>query len=448
MNLRPIQPGRGFYVGLLEALTRVMGMAQGYLQDHGRRAGHLARLVGERMGLSQEKIAELLFASVLADVGMIGLVEDAWENPVTTLKPEVRARVRLHPIRSEAAVLGIPHLTAVAPVVRHHHEWWNGAGYPDGLSGADIPVASSILRLADTVAALGEIRPQRPARPFAEIRRVVREGSGVEFSPAAAEAFLALTAEGAPPEPDPGDFHRSLFKAAERLFPAEISPLSVEQLLEILASLIDAKDPYTAGHSRRVAILAVAMATRLGLDDRMKETVWAAGYLHDVGKLSVPLRVLTKEGPLDEDERIAVALHTHVGAGILAAIPSLRHLTPGIRYHHERWDGGGYPEGLSGDHIPLVAQILAVCDAYDAMTSGRAYQASRSHLEAVEEIARATGQHFGPGVAAWFLSLPEPLFEAVRRARHPRPGWLGAPSTHPPLRRGGWTGAASAARFA
>ena len=436
MHLQSVHAGRSFYVGLLEALTRAMGTAQGYLRDHGRRTGHLARLMGERAGLSHEEMAELLFASVLADVGMIGLVEDAWENPATELPADVRARVRLHPVRSEEAVLSIPHLQGVAPVVRHHHEWWDGSGYPDGLSGHEIPVAARILRLADTVAALGELRPHRRARPVEEVRRVVSEGSGREFGPDEVALYLDLTSRGGVVEPEAAAFHRSLMQAAGRLLPEEISPLSGGHLLEILATLIDAKDPYTAGHSRRVAILAVAVANQLGLEAEMKETVWAAGFLHDLGKLSVPLRILTKHGPLDEDERIAVSLHVQVGASILEGIPSLRHLTTAARYHHERWDGAGYPEGLTGDHIPLVAQILAVCDAYDAMTSVRAYRESRSHEDAMEEIVAGTGRHFGPRVAACFLSLPDPLFEAVRRTRFPRrPGWSVAPPPRAPAGR-------------
>jgi putative nucleotidyltransferase with HDIG domain len=190
-------------------------------------------------------------------------------------------------------------------------------------------------------------------------------------------------------------------------------------VLEILSTLIDAKDPYTAGHSRRVAILSVAVGNQLGFDEEMLETVWAAAYLHDLGKLSVPLRVLAKTTALDEDEREEVRLHTSVGASILERIPSLRHLSTGARYHHERWDGLGYPEGLRGDHIPLLAQVLAVCDAYDAMTSNRAYRPSRDHETAMEEIARGTCIHFGPRPAAAFLGLPDHLFQSIRRARAP-----------------------------
>ena len=163
----------------------------------------------------------------------------------------------------------------------------------------------------------------------------------------------------------------------------------------------------------------MAVGNQIGFDEDMLETVWAAAYLHDLGKLSVPLRVLAKTTALDEEERAAVRLHTTVGASILERIPSLRHLSTGARYHHERWDGRGYPEGLKGDHIPLLAQVLAVCDSYDAMTSDRAYRPSRNHEVAMQEIAQGTCVQFGPRAAAAFLSLPDHLFQSIRKARSP-----------------------------
>jgi putative nucleotidyltransferase with HDIG domain len=414
-----INSGRAFYAGLLEALTQVMGMAKGYLYNHGPRVAHLTRQVAREMGLSERDIAELMFASVLCDTGMIGLAEDAWENPVAQLDPDSRSRVKLHPGRSEAAVTAIPHLERVAPLVRFHHEWWDGSGYPDGLAGVEIPLGARILRLSDTVAALGENRPHRPPCSAAEIRRVVEKGQAVEFCPDVARAFLALCDRRRMPDYHGPTFQRVLIAAAQELLPPQISPLSGDQLLEILSTMIDAKDPYTAGHSRRVAILSVACANQLGMSDEMLETVWAAGYLHDLGKLSVPLRVLAKNTPLDDEEREEVRQHASVGATILERIPSLQHLSTGARYHHERWDGKGYPEGLKGDHIPLVAQVLAVSDSYDAMTSNRAYRRSRDHEVAMDEIARETGQQFGPRAAAAFLTLPDHLFQSIRKARAP-----------------------------
>ncbi|MEQ8328920.1 MAG: HD domain-containing phosphohydrolase [Longimicrobiales bacterium] len=425
--------GRAFYSGLLEALTQVMGSAKGYLKDHAPRVALLSTIIAEGLGLDKRQVSELFFASVLSDVGMIGLAEDAWENPVPELPPAVRERVERHPIRSQEQVERIPHLGELAPLVRHHHEWWDGSGYPDRLAGHDIPVGAQILRLADTVAALGQARPHRPYLSVEDIVDVVRKGSGREFGPEVAATYLRMQKAGDVPEFERTSFRHAVSRAAAHLLPDEVSPLSSDQLLAILANLIDAKDPYTAGHSRRVATLAVAVASELGLQDHMKSTLWAGGYLHDLGKLRVPLRILAKRGPLTDEEFGMVQRHPSDGAAVLETIPSLQHLTTGARYHHERWDGKGYPEGLTGDHIPLVAQVMAVCDAYDAMTSTRAYRSGRSHPQAMEEVAASVGSHFSPRAAEAFLALPDGLFEALQVQAVP-----GAPSPFPgagPLRR-------------
>jgi len=239
-----------------------------------------------------------------------------------------------------------------------------------------------------------------------------------------AEAYLALARNGRSPDFHDSAFQRACLDAAGELIPEEVSPLSTHEFLYIVATLIDAKDPYTGGHSRRVANLATALAERMGLNLRMCETTWEAGYLHDLGKVSVPLRVLTKDGPLDDKERASIQAHAAAGAEILGGIPGLKHLSPGCRYHHERWDGRGYPEGLSGDRIPMLAQILSVCDTYDAITSERVYRAARSHWDALDEIARSAGTQFGPWVVDYFVQLPGHVFEDMWSPEKTLEGWL------------------------
>jgi putative nucleotidyltransferase with HDIG domain len=231
------------------------------------------------------------------------------------------------------------------------------------------------------------------------------------------ECYLSLSRAAAIPRFDRESYRHTVMRAAESLLPEEVSPLSTSQLLTIIANLIDAKDPYTAGHSRRVAALAVAVAEQLELDAHTRSVLWAGGYLHDLGKLAVPLRVLAKSGRLTSEEFEYIRAHPSDGASILEGIPTLRHLTTGVRYHHEKWDGSGYPEGLSGDRIPLVAQIMAVCDAYDAMTSTRAYRDSRDPEYARGEVAKESGSQFGPLAAEAFLRVPEQTFVTLQAQR-------------------------------
>ena len=207
---------------------------------------------------------------------------------------------------------------------------------------------------------------------------MIERSVGTEFGSEVAKTYLSLERGGDVPGYDVTSFRHKILRVTEHVLPDEVSPLSNDQLLGIVSNLLDAKDPYTGGHSCRVAVLAVAVADQLGLDEHMKVTLWAGGYLHDLGKLGVPLRVLTKKSKLTEEKFAYIRAHPSDGAEILESIPTLQHLTTGARYRHERWDGSGYPEGLSGGHIPMVAQTMAVCDAYDAMTSRRAYRDARA----------------------------------------------------------------------
>lgn len=408
---------RAYYAGLLEALTGVMGSAKGYLQDHGPRVATLANQLGIELGLDAEACSQLVFAAVLSDMGMVGLAEDAWENPVPVLPDAARARVRQHPQRSESRVREIPHLEALSELVRHHHEWWNGQGYPDGLREDDIPIGAQILRIADTVTALGAPRSHRPALSQAEIERVIGVGTGEEFNPDVAAAWKALVHHRGFPQFSQAAYRDLVLEAAERLLPSEVAAPSTDQLLRIVANLIDAKDPYTGGHSRRVALLAVSVADQLGLGAEAKSALWAGGYLHDLGKLSVPLRVLAKDGRLTDEEFAFIKAHPDDGAAILENIDPLQHLTEGVRHHHERWDGRGYPHGLEGRGIPLSAQILAVCDAYDAMTSTRAYRDSLGTDYALTEIEKERAGQFGPDAAEGFLAVPSDILEGLHQIR-------------------------------
>jgi HD-GYP domain-containing protein (c-di-GMP phosphodiesterase class II) len=170
-----------------------------------------------------------------------------------------------------------------------------------------------------------------------------------------------------------------------------------------LSEAIEARDPYTRGHSARVARMAHAVGARLGCDEGRLELLRLGGALHDVGKLVVSEAVLTKPGPLTEDEVAEVRCHPEAGARMVALDRGLRPALPGVLYHHERWDGDGYPTRRAGTEIPLEARILAVVDCFDAMTSDRPYRAALPAEEALAEVDRCRGSQFDPDVALVFL---------------------------------------------
>ena len=174
-----------------------------------------------------------------------------------------------------------------------------------------------------------------------------------------------------------------------------------------LAAALDARDPYTAGHSERVSIFAVAMGEELKLDAEAKETLRLGALLHDIGKIGVPDEVLRKSSALTSAEFETIKSHPSAGARILRSIPFLAPHIPIVELHHERLDGLGYPYGLRGDEIPLAARIVHVADAFDAMTSARAYRSGRMPVEAIVELRRCIGTDFdGPAVEALIAALP------------------------------------------
>ncbi len=174
---------------------------------------------------------------------------------------------------------------------------------------------------------------------------------------------------------------------------------------EALASALEAKDAYTAAHSRSLVRNAEAVARKLGLDEQEIENIRLGAIFHDIGKIAVPDRILNKPGPLTDAERREMEQHTVIGERILQPVEFLRDVLPIVRHEHERWDGKGYPDGLAGEEIPLGARIILVCDAYDAMTSDRPYRPALPAEVARQELARNAGTQFDPQVVSAFLAV-------------------------------------------
>ncbi|MBI2571729.1 MAG: response regulator [Candidatus Schekmanbacteria bacterium] len=184
-----------------------------------------------------------------------------------------------------------------------------------------------------------------------------------------------------------------------------------------LVLALEAKDNYTEGHSRRVTYFAVLIAQQLGLAEEEIRQLELAAMLHDIGKIGISEHVLLKPGPLSREEYQHIAQHPVIGARILAPIDMLYPTLGPIRHHHERFDGRGHPDGLTGENIPLGARILMVADTYDAMTTTRPYRSARTHEEAIEELQHCSGTQFDPRIVEAFLKVwqVEPVPASPRR---------------------------------
>lgn len=178
-----------------------------------------------------------------------------------------------------------------------------------------------------------------------------------------------------------------------------------------LVRALEAKDPYTRGHSQRVAEYARQIALELRLDRRSREALEKAALLHDIGKLAIPNDILKKPGRLSDSELAEIKMHPARGAEMIGKIPPLRSLQESVRAHHERLDAKGYPGGLAAEDIPLMARILAVADAFDAMTTDRAYRGAMSHADAVMELRAGIGTQFDADVVNALIAVGTEAFQ-------------------------------------
>jgi HD-GYP domain-containing protein (c-di-GMP phosphodiesterase class II) len=178
--------------------------------------------------------------------------------------------------------------------------------------------------------------------------------------------------------------------------------------LALLTSTVEAKDDYTAAHGDDVAELAERVALGMGLTDSDGRDVRLAALLHDIGKIAVPSEILLKPGRLTDEEWVTMRGHAAAGGELVARIDAFAHLAPAVRASHERWDGGGYPDGLTREQIPLAARIIAACDTYDAIITDRPYRPARSGAEARDELQRVAGSQLDPAVVAALIDALRP----------------------------------------
>jgi HD-GYP domain-containing protein (c-di-GMP phosphodiesterase class II) len=201
-----------------------------------------------------------------------------------------------------------------------------------------------------------------------------------------------------------------LLKQKEELF---------TDVVRALVNAVEARDPYTCGHSERVAQFGRCLAEAIGETAIGCERVYLTGLLHDVGKIAIPDGVLQKPGSLNKEERAIIETHTEAGWRILHELEALRDVLSGVLYHHETYDGNGYPDGLAGEEIPLDGRILAVCDAFDAMTSDRPYRDGMPVEKAVEILREGAGRYWDPKLIEVFLENIEKI-KRIRQKHRPR----------------------------
>ena len=196
-------------------------------------------------------------------------------------------------------------------------------------------------------------------------------------------------------------------------FSAELPAIRMAELLDVILTVLDARDPYTFSHSLRVTEIAVLIARDMGLHEDRVRMIHEAAYLHDIGKVGIPDRVLNKAGRLTREEMRYMQAHPRIGYNVLSRLPLFKDIAEIVLCHHERWDGLGYPAGMQGEEIPLESRIIAVADAFDAITSDRPYRKGQSLEFGIQEIQRHREDQFGPRVVDHFMNISKKIPKVI-----------------------------------
>jgi len=403
--------GRRLFTDVVAALSLVQDLEEDRKLYHAWRVGILAGAAGAKF--LPDDSPYIFFGALLHDIGAIGLSGQAVAHPSLGCDPAALPLVVEHPHRGAEIVAEIPGLGPAARLIADHHECWDGSGYPMGKVGRRIPVGAQVVHAADL---LDVYTRDVPDCSQDEALRWLRKAAGSQVRRDVIDMLCEIVAERPffeaflHDDALPGLLHTTAARVPELSVaaPQEAAAVSVR----VLGRVIDAKHQYTGGHSSRVARYSAAVASAMGLGPVEAERIRWIGYLHDAGKVTIPSHVLDKPGRLTAEEYALIRRHPLVTSDIVETMADLRDLACGAAHHHERYDGGGYPDGLTGESTPLVARIIAVGDAFDAITSLRPYQRARGLGEAVDILHCSSGTQFDPHVvdaaaATLPLAFPE-----------------------------------------
>lgn len=389
------------FTQLILALSTAMDLDERAKLYHGWQVAVWASKMAEEA--FPQQLTEVFYAGLLHDIGGIGLSNHIIHFP--GLADQLRdPEIRSHPYRGAQVIRMIPvvfkGLHHVADMVLEHHEWWNGKGYPNGKSGDEIGIRAQLLRAADAFDVYRRLH--HGSVPEGVDSALKRLASSQECSSQMVHLLKKILGQEDPSVPlrDEEALAELIRQMQDRLPPTTLQDISgtLEGVPLLFAKVIDVKHSYTAGHSERVALYSSQIACALRLPDDQVREIRYAGYLHDLGKLSVPRSVMDKPSPLNEEERRLVKDHPRLTMEVLEFFPALRGLAQTAGRHHERWDGQGYPDGLKGEEIPLGGRILAVADALDALTSDRPYRKIGTFEEALQDLRANRTKQFDPRV--------------------------------------------------
>ena len=406
----------------LEALGLVLeyDLNDSTSHQHAIRVGEMCAIIAEKIGLPPHKIQQLYYAGLIHDIGKIAIDTSLLRQKRKLTNDEFKI-VQMHSIIGGKISAALPELSDLSFWIRWHHEKWDGTGYPDRLAGGQIPVEVQILSAIDCFDSLQTPRLDRDRLSLDESEAVIREQRGTFFNPVIVDLISDMIRN---KDIVPGISSEKFLGIKEKYINQDyhvgggdywdgLGMAGMYPILRLFARVIDAKHGYTQGHSTRVSILSKYIAEKAGFSTGDIIKVEVAGLLHDAGKISIPNEVLDKTNTPDMNEWTLIRNHPIHSYNILKNIHMMDEIADITKQHHERLDGSGYPDGFSENKIGLLAQIIAISDSFDAMTSNRAYREMCNVEAAYREITNGAGILYNREFSKILTSTPPFYIKAL-----------------------------------
>ena len=401
---------------ILTALSRAFDLAEGRRPGHAQRVAYVGVYLAGELGLEAQRIEEVFFGALLHDVGMAAAAtprngagpasKRRTSNPLAATPhggwANVIEALTLHCDLGARIVRKMGLGESVARAISSHHDCWDGSGMPGAVAGDKAPMVARVVAVADRVESMIDAE----GSPLLVRRRgpaLIRDMAGSEIDPELAERMATAA------ERDDfwlGFFDNDLATTLMSLnYGGMMSRDEVFDFLAVISDIVDGRNGREAGRGRRVAELARRVALACDMTERRADLVHVAALLQDVGTLGVPAHFLSKPDILSIEEMAAVQMHPTYARDILSEVPGLGAAAWWVGCHHERIDGKGYPGMLEGDEVPVEAQIIGICEAFDALTSDRPYRRAMKLDDAFDVLHGLSGSRFDPYLLERFESV-------------------------------------------